>query len=217
MDQLTDAEKRARFVERDPAARRSTRARDAGAAATRRERQQSRSPVARQVERFRPRHGDAAILGAARAGSRRPSRMWRPIWTATRSSVGAGAAWRTARSMSGWCARSSSHAWSACCARRASGATCGHRPSMATSLCASRATTLLVLDPTDQTREIERFTFPRQPDGERLCLADYFASEDRSPAVVGLPGRHDGRARLEETERVAGGGRLLARRTSCMG
>ena len=26
--------------------------------------------------------------------------------------------------------------------------------------------------------EIARFAFPRQPDGERLCLADYFASRD---------------------------------------
>jgi 5-methyltetrahydrofolate--homocysteine methyltransferase len=36
---------------------------------------------------------------------------------------------------------------------------------------------LIVYD-TDATTERERFTFPRQPAGKRLCLADYFASVD---------------------------------------
>jgi 5-methyltetrahydrofolate--homocysteine methyltransferase len=36
--------------------------------------------------------------------------------------------------------------------------------------------TVVVFDPADRTREIGRFTFPRQPDRERLCLADYFRS-----------------------------------------
>jgi 5-methyltetrahydrofolate--homocysteine methyltransferase len=33
---------------------------------------------------------------------------------------------------------------------------------------------VVVFDPADRTREIGRFAFPRQPDRERLCLADYF-------------------------------------------
>jgi 5-methyltetrahydrofolate--homocysteine methyltransferase len=36
------------------------------------------------------------------------------------------------------------------------------------------ANDLIVFDPEDHDREIARFTFPRQPARERLCLADYF-------------------------------------------
>ncbi len=43
---------------------------------------------------------------------------------------------------------------------------------------------LVVLDPGDHSREVERFPFPRQSDGERLCLADYFQTTDGSPAVA---------------------------------
>ncbi len=37
---------------------------------------------------------------------------------------------------------------------------------------------LIVYDPKDRTRELTRFVFPRQPERERLCLADYFRSVD---------------------------------------
>jgi len=37
---------------------------------------------------------------------------------------------------------------------------------------------LVIFDPEDPDREIERFTFPRQPARERLCLADYFQPID---------------------------------------
>jgi 5-methyltetrahydrofolate--homocysteine methyltransferase len=33
---------------------------------------------------------------------------------------------------------------------------------------------LVVFDPQDQGREIERFTFPRQADKRRLCISDFF-------------------------------------------
>jgi 5-methyltetrahydrofolate--homocysteine methyltransferase len=33
---------------------------------------------------------------------------------------------------------------------------------------------LIVFDPVEQDQELTRFTFPRQPARERLCLADYF-------------------------------------------
>ncbi|MEI6179465.1 MAG: methionine synthase [Chloroflexales bacterium] len=35
---------------------------------------------------------------------------------------------------------------------------------------------LIVYDPADRQRELTRFVFPRQPERERLCLADYFRS-----------------------------------------
>ncbi len=41
--------------------------------------------------------------------------------------------------------------------------------------CATDGDALAVYDPADAAHEIARFAFPRQPDGERLCLADYFA------------------------------------------
>ncbi len=47
--------------------------------------------------------------------------------------------------------------------------------------CWSEGDALVVLDPTDHSREMARFDFPRQPAGERLCLADYFAPRDSRP------------------------------------
>lgn len=44
---------------------------------------------------------------------------------------------------------------------------------------------LVVFDPAERTRELGRFAFPRQPDRDRLCLADYFRPLDgRGPADV---------------------------------
>lgn len=44
----------------------------------------------------------------------------------------------------------------------------------------SEDNTLIIYDPflieTGSMKEIQRFNFPRQPNGERLCLADYFSS-----------------------------------------
>lgn len=45
---------------------------------------------------------------------------------------------------------------------------------------------LVVLDPADRARVLGRFACPRQPDGERLCLADYFAPRGGEPDVVAL-------------------------------
>ncbi len=36
---------------------------------------------------------------------------------------------------------------------------------------------VVVFDPIDQDREVTRLDFPRQSDGERLCLADYFRAD----------------------------------------
>jgi 5-methyltetrahydrofolate--homocysteine methyltransferase len=40
--------------------------------------------------------------------------------------------------------------------------------------CNASGEELIVFDPTDFSREVTRLSFPRQSDGERLCLADYF-------------------------------------------
>ena len=42
--------------------------------------------------------------------------------------------------------------------------------------CQSNGDELILYDPQEQDKEIERFQMPRQPDQEQLCLADYFAS-----------------------------------------
>jgi 5-methyltetrahydrofolate--homocysteine methyltransferase len=41
--------------------------------------------------------------------------------------------------------------------------------------CWAEGDALVLFDPTDHTREVTRFAFPRQSTGEKLCLADYFA------------------------------------------
>jgi 5-methyltetrahydrofolate--homocysteine methyltransferase len=65
---------------------------------------------------------------------------------------------------------------------------------------------MIVLDPDTQTREIERFTFPRQPDGERLSLADYFVTADGSPAVAGFQVVTIGDRASQETEKLHAAG-----------
>jgi len=47
--------------------------------------------------------------------------------------------------------------------------------------CWSEGDAVVVLDPQDHTHELMRFDFPRQPTGERLCLADYFAPRGSRP------------------------------------
>ena len=65
---------------------------------------------------------------------------------------------------------------------------------------------LVVLDPSDPKAEDEltRFQFPRQPGGERLCLADYFQPIGGRPDVVALQAVTVGRrveAHYESLER----------------
>ncbi len=40
--------------------------------------------------------------------------------------------------------------------------------------CNSEGNDLVIFDPENQSREIERFTFPRQTDKKRLCVSDFF-------------------------------------------
>jgi 5-methyltetrahydrofolate--homocysteine methyltransferase len=53
--------------------------------------------------------------------------------------------------------------------------------------CNAAGEQLIVFDPEDQRREVARLDFPRQPDGERLCLTDYFRpveSNERDVVVL---------------------------------
>ncbi len=44
--------------------------------------------------------------------------------------------------------------------------------------CYSEGNTIVVLDPEDRETEIERFVCPRQPKGDRVCLADFYRPKD---------------------------------------
>lgn len=44
--------------------------------------------------------------------------------------------------------------------------------------CRSEGNAVVIFDPVDHTREIERLVFPRQPQGRRLCIADFFRDAD---------------------------------------
>jgi 5-methyltetrahydrofolate--homocysteine methyltransferase len=66
--------------------------------------------------------------------------------------------------------------------------------------------TLLVLDPSDHSRVLECFTFPRQADGQRLCLADYFATESGEPTAVAFQVVTMGNRASQETERMQAAG-----------
>jgi 5-methyltetrahydrofolate--homocysteine methyltransferase len=65
---------------------------------------------------------------------------------------------------------------------------------------------LLILDPSDRETVIERFTFPRQPESERLCMADYFATPDGSPQVVGFQVVTMGERASQVTEKMQAAG-----------
>jgi 5-methyltetrahydrofolate--homocysteine methyltransferase len=70
--------------------------------------------------------------------------------------------------------------------------------------CRAEGETLVVFDPTNFEREVARFSFPRQPGGEKLCLADYFGQEFREgqPDVLPLQVVTAGRVASEFCERL---------------
>jgi 5-methyltetrahydrofolate--homocysteine methyltransferase len=73
--------------------------------------------------------------------------------------------------------------------------------------CNSENNDLIIYDPEDQDREIERFTFPRQPARERLCLADYFLPVGAGKKdVVEFQIVTMGSAATEETDRLQAAG-----------
>jgi 5-methyltetrahydrofolate--homocysteine methyltransferase len=51
----------------------------------------------------------------------------------------------------------------------------------------SEGNDVILYDPADQRREVWRFTFPRQREGRRLCIADFFAPKSSGQMdVIGL-------------------------------
>ncbi|GAB4516095.1 MAG: methionine synthase [Phycisphaerales bacterium] len=67
--------------------------------------------------------------------------------------------------------------------------------------CQSDGDDLIIFDPQDHDREIERFTFPRQDGKKRLCLSDFFRSvESGEKDVIGFTCVTVG----EEVSKVAG-------------
>ena len=72
--------------------------------------------------------------------------------------------------------------------------------------CRAEGNDLAILDPSDTSREVERFAFPRQPDGEQLCLADYFATVDGEPAAVAFQVVTMGDRASEEVARMQASG-----------
>ncbi|HWK89137.1 MAG TPA: vitamin B12 dependent-methionine synthase activation domain-containing protein, partial [Longimicrobium sp.] len=67
---------------------------------------------------------------------------------------------------------------------------------------------VVVFDPAERTREIGRFDFPRQPDREQLCLADYFRPLDGAGPedVIALQVVTSGDRAAEFIERRTAGG-----------
>jgi 5-methyltetrahydrofolate--homocysteine methyltransferase len=54
--------------------------------------------------------------------------------------------------------------------------------------CNADGNALVIFDPSDHAREIERLTFPRQPKHDRICLADFYRPLERKPDGSPDPG-----------------------------
>lgn len=72
--------------------------------------------------------------------------------------------------------------------------------------CFSQGRDLVILDPGDTSRELTRFTFPRQHTGRGLCLADFFRDVEEAavygPDVIGFQLVTMGRAVSAATQRL---------------
>ena len=73
--------------------------------------------------------------------------------------------------------------------RRRAGLPATPRRGWATSPCAADGNELVVFDPEDPDKELERLVFPRQPKHDRICLADFYRPIDSGEKdVVALQG-----------------------------
>jgi 5-methyltetrahydrofolate--homocysteine methyltransferase len=73
--------------------------------------------------------------------------------------------------------------------------------------CNSEGNELIVFDPEDPERELERLVFPRQPKHDRICLADFYRPLDSGERdVVALQGVTVGPEVTELIERLEGEG-----------
>ena len=191
MDQLIDADARAALVEKLRA----------GATAFREKGEEPEEELnfaddsVRSAARTDAPIPDAAVLG--RAGD--PGRHGRglpPPRHARAVQAALGRARRQRRGVAEAAAtRTSARAWSGCGASR----TYLHpRALLGFFPCYALGNDIVVLDPEDRETELTRFVCPRQPKGDRICLADFFR-----PAVDGKPPRGARRDR-----RAGGDGRL---------
>ena len=57
--------------------------------------------------------------------------------------------------------------------------------------CNSEGNELVIFDPDDHDREIERLVFPRQPKHDRICLADFYRPLERKPDGSPDPSRSE--------------------------
>ena len=159
------------------------------------------------------RRSGSAVLG--RAHARRRSTLRRALAalrsaaasTASRGAPPTQKATRSTRS----CARNSNRA----CERyrresRRRKAACSRASCTAISRRPASATTSILYDPQDPSREIARFAFARQPGGEHLSLADYLREPEdgRGIDVVALQVVTVGTRAGETTESAAGRRRL---------
>src|SRR5579875_1056729 len=71
--------------------------------------------------------------------------------------------------------------------------------------CYAQGNEIVILDPEDHARELERFICPRQPAGERLCLADFFrpAQDGRPPAELDVVALQAVTVGARASERIA--------------
>ena len=201
MDALVDEEARAALVERIRGEARQLREKpvvvDDCAADHRRQRRARRPP---------PTTRSPSRPSSARARSTSSSTRSSPTSTATcsSSSTGAAAASR-ARPGARWSRaptrrRASRPAWSGCGASRT---TSTRGRASATSPANADGNELVVFDPEDPERELERLVFPRQPKHDRICLADFFRPLDSGERdVVALQGVTVGPEVTELIERL---------------
>ena len=133
----------------------------------------ARPPAPTRRSRRRP----SSASGDRRSTSTRST----PTSTATSSSSCTGAAAGSrARPGANWSRaptrrRASRRGWSGCGASRTTSA---RGRGSATSPCNADGNELVVFDPEDPERELERLVFPRQPKHDRICLADFFRPLD---------------------------------------
>lgn len=78
----------------------------------------------------------------------------------------------------------------------------------------SNGNEVIIYDPEDKKRIIERFDFPRQENGARLCLADFLKSVDSGEMdYVGFFAVTAGKGIREQAERLKADGRFLESHT----
>ena len=77
--------------------------------------------------------------------------------------------------------------------------------------CNADGNELVVFDPEDPERELERLVFPRQPKHDRICLADFYRPLDSGRTRRGRPAGRHRRPRGDRADRAAGERRRVRR------